>query len=684
MVQRKVQNKFSIQVEHVKSQKHSSNMKLSSSSQNQDGKIKGYDHVKKKMKKSKSIKISDLDQTLQSTPQKKNPTTPNFSPNGSPNYMKPTSSSHAKKDLFHVSLKRTQSCSDLKSLPRKFSSDSKVTCVSSSSSSQKPSKALTKTSSLSLVRTLTKTTSFKAFRTSCPRKSSTRVTICGDMNAKKPNRATCSSTLKDSKFPSYLMLNHGGSELEGTSIMKVCSYTYCSLNGHHHDDLPPLKTFVSSRRRLLKAQKRVKVEALSPRSRRLKGHGENEKKDYDFEKNVFDAKDAHDEIGVDFFIEIYDNEKDANLKGEDEMEKNEFLIEDIIKSTIEDDLEGDLEKSFEAEDQQTSWSHEEMSMGSYCNDEEKMEDVDNDDMQLEEENFHGFVDHKNDVDSDFYADEENDSKSESSHDMSVTWLDDILSSYYEDIILVDETIKEAKFEENIYLEEQLDDGVSSVLEDKIGSNEAQEIGYLSDEVGCDDRSSMADQIFDYTTNAEENGIENIKKELDEDTKENNQCEKMIETCNVDETSQEKKEEKKVLEKDKAKGSNKRTSCIVNEEEENTRDNWKGVIRRKRCVENDDDDEMRKFNPKEPNFLPLVDEQEQEKVDLRHQMMDERKNAEDWMVDCALRQVVNKLGPAKKKKVALLVEAFETVIPKCESHLRNNSGFAHARHIQTCS
>ncbi|PNY07776.1 MYB-like protein X-like, partial [Trifolium pratense] len=135
--------------------------------------------------------------------------------------------------------------------------------------------------------------------------------------------------------------------------------------------------------------------------------------------------------------------------------------------------------------------------------------------------------------------------------------------------------------------------------------------------------------------------------------------------------------------DQGKG-NKRTSRIVDdEEEENTRENWKGIIRRKRCVE-DEDDEMRKFNPRDPNFLPLVPEKEKEKVDLRHQMMDERKNAEDWMVDCALRQVVNKLAPARKKKVALLVEAFETVIPKCESHLRNKSGFAHSRHIQACS
>ena len=38
--------------------------------------------------------------------------------------------------------------------------------------------------------------------------------------------------LKDSKFPSYLMLNPGRTESEGTSVTKVCPYTYCSLNGH--------------------------------------------------------------------------------------------------------------------------------------------------------------------------------------------------------------------------------------------------------------------------------------------------------------------------------------------------------------------------------------------------------------------------------------------------------------------
>jgi len=675
MVQRKVSSKLGIQSEHVKSDKRLANMKLSSSSsshQHLDGKTKVSD-MKKKMKKSKSIKLSDLE-ALQSSPssvpsstkaapaspQKQHPLVRTI-PDGSPNYMKPTSSSHAKKELFSVSLRKTQSGSDFN---RKYSSDSKATC-------KKPTKALIRSTSLSLVRTLTKTTSFKASRTSCPRKST---------------RATCSSTLKDSSFPSYLMLNPGGTELEGTSVMKVCSYTYCSLNGHHHHaDLPPLKTFMSSRRRVLK---RVKLEALSPRSRRLKATGETEKNESDVEKSSFDSKPSYDEADMDFFIEIYDNEKkDAKSTGEEVIGKTDFLKEvedheDTIKSTIENDgIEvgflkevEDLKKNEDVdEDQQTSWSHEEMSMEDVHH---NMDDSDSgsEDMQCDEEQYYGY-DHENYADSSVYTDEENDSKaeslSESSHDVSVTWLDDILSSYYDDIILVDETLKEAKSEEIIYLEDQPhNEMIGFVLEDKIGSNETQEIGYSSDDIGCY-QSSLANEIFDYLTNAEENVYETSQENEDDDI---NKKEKHdIQLFDVLEGSI-----KDI--QDQGKG-NKRASCIV-DDEENTRENWKGVIRRKRCVE-EDDDEMRNFNPREPNFLPLVPEKEKEKVDLRHQMMDERKNAEDWMVDCALRQVVNKLAPARKKKVALLVEAFETVLPKCESHLRNKSGFAHGRHIQAC-
>lgn len=64
-----------------------------------------------------------------------------------------------------------------------------------------------------------------------------------------------------------------------------------------------------------------------------------------------------------------------------------------------------------------------------------------------------------------------------------------------------------------------------------------------------------------------------------------------------------------------------------------------------------------------------------------------KTAEEWMLDYALRQAVSKLAPARKRKVALLVEAFETVNPlrKYEIHLpRTPTGFTQTRFMQACS
>ncbi|CAH9096249.1 unnamed protein product [Cuscuta europaea] len=101
----------------------------------------------------------------------------------------------------------------------------------------------------------------------------------------------------------------------------------------------------------------------------------------------------------------------------------------------------------------------------------------------------------------------------------------------------------------------------------------------------------------------------------------------------------------------------------------------------------EEEEMRDFNPRRPNFLPLKPDPEAERVDLKHQMMEERKNPEEWMIDYALQQAVSKLAPARRKKVALLVEAFETVspIPKCEPHLsRGTKLFPPRRYIQACN
>lgn len=92
------------------------------------------------------------------------------------------------------------------------------------------------------------------------------------------------------------------------------------------------------------------------------------------------------------------------------------------------------------------------------------------------------------------------------------------------------------------------------------------------------------------------------------------------------------------------------------------------------------EKVRKFNPRKPHLLPLNPDPEAEKVNLRPQTLDGRKSAEEWMLDHALRQAVSQLAPTQKKKVALLVRAFETVVPPQEDsqvqfrvpRLRNSS------------
>ncbi|XP_010490896.1 PREDICTED: uncharacterized protein LOC104768591 [Camelina sativa] len=70
--------------------------------------------------------------------------------------------------------------------------------------------------------------------------------------------------------------------------------------------------------------------------------------------------------------------------------------------------------------------------------------------------------------------------------------------------------------------------------------------------------------------------------------------------------------------------------------------------------------VRKFNPREPRFLPPNPEVESEKVNLRHQETQNKRNGDEWMVDNALQGVVSKLTPARRLKVQLLVQAFETL------------------------
>ncbi|XP_066361887.1 uncharacterized protein [Miscanthus floridulus] len=105
-----------------------------------------------------------------------------------------------------------------------------------------------------------------------------------------------------------------------------------------------------------------------------------------------------------------------------------------------------------------------------------------------------------------------------------------------------------------------------------------------------------------------------------------------------------------------------------------------IISRRRTTP-EEEEYLRGFNPRAPNFLPLELDPDAEKVDLKHQMMDERKNAEEWMIDYALRRAVTNLAPARKKKVELLVQAFETVVPHDQDDKKNIS---RSRPVQPCN
>ncbi|XP_010515995.1 PREDICTED: uncharacterized protein LOC104791728 [Camelina sativa] len=137
----------------------------------------------------------------------------------SPNYMKGTSSSEARRQRRQG----VQVGSDKKSQTGK-----KLDISSSGIKKQSSSSS----SSSSLKKVL-------SFKRSC------RIGRCCD-------QATCSSFLRNSKFTEDLML-------ASPNDLKVCHYTYCSLNAHLHDQFPPLKNLISARRRSMKSHANVKM-----------------------------------------------------------------------------------------------------------------------------------------------------------------------------------------------------------------------------------------------------------------------------------------------------------------------------------------------------------------------------------------------------------------------------------------
>ncbi|PIA48243.1 hypothetical protein AQUCO_01400669v1 [Aquilegia coerulea] len=903
MVQRKAPDKLGIQADsknHVKPENRSTAQKLSTS-QNLENRNKGGSELKKIMKKSRSIKRSDFD-TMRSNSMKrgaksrphKSPTpasnapvalvtpqkpTPLKIPETSPNYMKSTSSSIARKERSQVSPQSYKTSCVSKSPGRKDTMFPKLSSVSG----HKPGKTLTKTSSLRPVRTLTKTSSNKAARTSM--KMNSGVVLYTDQTVRK---ATCSSTLKDSKFPTYVTLHSGGTESEGTSVVKVCPYTYCSLNGHHHAQLPPLKTFLSARRRLLKTQKSMRLKSLSSMSRKLSGKPKKDihqgQKVFNKDPEISEKNSAESEIipfiegePLDFFVEIYAQQGEdgtesvgRNTNDGNEVQKDFSVDTGDLRSisyVAKDGVETEENDSDRYADLPDASSH---SATSFENEIDHDIDLFMEDMDISMFSFKDVQKEKADdeVCSPYFIEvetnlayrstgvdtaesESDDSISEATsmdweegevvdthlddkadcskitsdeHDPIVclrgftyTLLDDELTFNLDEIVIncyeevpVNEELEVVHKENNQCLKNEFD-GVDQALEMELSGNISSDdinifsgpslqIPFPYNEDACEKSIAISNEIDDFfiseissdagiypleepihtllgdekptcshvehtskleqqEDNSSEHDIHHSTLPEDPDASaevarclqesEDTGCKLEVEISESDDLETDMviatgkdfnlnniladanvdDDANKVADNDDqlvgteqkiytllddhicSEGNNLKSveDCSIlgdKMEEDGTRAekisitnagpsaihetqingiDYKKPIRSKRPTA--EDEEPREFNPRGPRFLPLEPEEEPETVDLRHQMMDERKNSEEWMVDYALRQAVNKLAPARKRKVALLVEAFETVIPlpRYEIHLPHTpTGFTHTRFMQACS
>ncbi|KAG6579114.1 Calmodulin binding protein PICBP, partial [Cucurbita argyrosperma subsp. sororia] len=781
MVQRVVANKFGVQ-SGVKGERRAGSFKTSSSfcssAQNPDGKNRAVD-LKKKMKKSRAIQLSDLDISLTSSPIRKNISLPGKPPpicsnvseikqkqnqnqpsmirtsDGSPNYMKSTSCFDARKEVSQVS---SRTCSDIKKPRRRSLENSAYGSVTG----LKPTRCLTKCSSEKLVRTLTKTPSFK---------KSSRVALCADMNS---HRATCSSTLKDSKFPAYLMLSHGATESEGTSTMKVCPYTYCSLNGHRHVPAPPLKCFLSARRRLLKTQKNLKVEPSGCGVKRVDNAG-GEVLDEDMIPEVL-VNDG----GLDFFIEIFAENKvegagsvnrvmnkdcagvscydvcdEAELNGEGDSEP---VVENISDGSMDSEVglgedsagsvnlhsvmdgdcagvssynvrdeaelndEGDSKPVVESiydgsmdsevglgEDGAGSVNLDSVMNGdcagvSSCNVRDEAELNDEGDNKPVVENISdGSMDSEVTEGIFFHGDEYEDDTSSTNTDMEEWEEQQFLSMESDGLDELEDQSEETHLQNGelagFGTEKHLPDN-DLVLQEELLDADID----IDTDTDTDNQIDSQEKLDDsnHGDEAENSVQENSNKSLEAHLSDE-QCQDIsvtetsavLEITGNEELSDLKMQETSsnddsivpvavVERKEAAKLS--RTAVDSSQELDLWSKNWEVNPRSKRVGEESED--PRSFNPREPNYLPLVADPEAEKVDLKHQLIDDRKNAEEWMVDYALRRTVTKLAPAKKKKVALLVEAFESVMPttsRYELHVRNHASraFTPAKRIQAC-
>ncbi|KAL1152933.1 hypothetical protein V6Z11_A09G142500 [Gossypium hirsutum] len=565
-------------------------------------------------------------------------------------------------------------------------------------------------------------------------------------------RATCSSTLKASKFPDHLEIKPGGNESDGTAVLNVCRYSYCSLHGHHHGDKPLLRRFVSMRRRAAKSQK-----SLKPDHRQTSG---NRKKGAQTEKGVPDG-----DLGV-AFQQTVDIREIPSIPATEGMEGSDFV--DLAES-----VPG--ESSCPSHEEHLQQSNNPLKVGQQspgtfqafkhidvdCSGigEQQKAKCDTPGTNIEETRRINNGDRKSihapgrpeggDVTSQEFGDPSQfanlslkpddtcnacvpmgkeshkdindapvtgmmeepastiDKKEDSDLDSGILQPRDRMASTSSTDVARKTEMENQKnftFWKLIYRhmvtgldaepeiqtprpgtneEEQVDDlhhthgkndSCQEILqEDKATSINDHDASNRKLEFSQSDAIKLVQQAFDkilseipdhpsddQTIVSEKTSEQELLYQKQDEGKENiSTSSNSIEECMVENQEEMKIKGDKEIASEEVKAAPKEGK-MSDKQIPSSWSNLKKIIILRRFVKSLE--KVRNLKPKTIRYLPTAKYPEAEKIQLRHQTEKERKNAEEWMLDHALRQVISTLAPSQKRKVAMLVQAFETVIP----------------------
>ncbi|XP_060668827.1 calmodulin binding protein PICBP isoform X1 [Ziziphus jujuba] len=544
-------------------------------------------------------------------------------------------------------------------------------------------------------RVLTRTSSLKPSRISTTKMASIKA-----KSGSIIEKPTCSSTLKDAKFSEMLKSQHGGNESHENSLAEVCPFTYCSLHGHRHAAPPPLKRLISIRRRLLKSQK-GKVENRSLRKEKYTGKAN---KKVQTSQMVCNGQDSVSEI-VYGKEEINAGTETTYGEGKEEIHDSVIPAEELQQIG---ELNTPVSEATGVEDETVSSNHENGSNGSACNNNDESESTgkslevyDSECGKPLDELRRPKPDKLKEISRDYGVDSvansagnEADSIQRNNHNQKYMRMWHLMYKHSvrsingraENQLPLDQDVNKTEQVEDAHPLGETDNfgscqGFSETNHDRATDSDSESNQKI--EIHKNDAIQMVQEAFDeillpeiqdhsYDGHSVTSSVESdqeLSEHRDEEWSTSNSTHSSMD--NVSESREETLlRTESTLSSNEEKTSSK-VGDISNQKNSKSWSNLRRIIILKRFFKALE--KVRRLDQWKSQSLPLEHVPEAEKINLRHQTLEERKSAEEWMLDYALQKVVSKLAPAQQRRVAQLVKAFETVLPfpDIKASLRSN-------------